>query len=455
MDRKATSSGNAGLALAGAAAVLATAHAATAVDTGATTTYVVLMLLHACAYLVAAGLVFRHVSTARARLLGILAVALLLRGIAMTAEPNLSTDAYRYVWDGRIQAAGFNPYVMVPADPRLARLRDATIYPNINQKERAVTIYPPAAQWLFRAAHGLTDGLGGVRAVMLAADLVVLLALLALLGVLRLPSDRVLLYAWHPLPVWEFCAQSHIDAAMTAAVTLCLVAVAAGRRALAGAMLAVATLMKFVPLVLVPALWRRWDWRAPLAFLVTAVTLSLPYALQAGRGLGGFLGKHLDNEGYVAGWGFHPVWLLRDVGLPAPDGTTYAVFAAAIMAGLGLWALLARPVDAIRWERVLLLAATATWLASPHYPWYFAMLVPLLAIVPHPAAFALTLLAPVLYLPRPPGGITWTEIYLVVYWLPLAVLLAVEGRRLRGRAIGRTPAQRPTRPAAREMLSTR
>ncbi|MGE0856732.1 MAG: hypothetical protein AB7L18_11650, partial [Hyphomicrobiaceae bacterium] len=47
---------------------------------------------------------------------------------------------------------------------------------------------------------------------------------------------------------------------------------------------------------------------------------------------------------------------------------------------------------------------------------------PLATLTPSAAALSMTLLAPLLYLPRPPGGITWTEIYLAVYWLPLVVL---------------------------------
>src|SRR5262249_49475392 len=63
----------------------------------------------------------------------ILLIALLLRLGPLLAPPSLSTDIYRYVWDGRVQAAGINPYRYVPADPALAALRDAAVYPNINR----------------------------------------------------------------------------------------------------------------------------------------------------------------------------------------------------------------------------------------------------------------------------------------------------------------------------------
>ena len=51
----------------------------------------------------------------------------LMRALLLFAPPH-STDIYRYIWDGRVQADGINPYRYVPADPALAHLRDAAIY---------------------------------------------------------------------------------------------------------------------------------------------------------------------------------------------------------------------------------------------------------------------------------------------------------------------------------------
>ena len=54
----------------------------------------------------------------------VLLVAAALRLPLIVSPPFLSTDIYRYVWDGRVQAAGVNPYRYLPADPALASLRD-------------------------------------------------------------------------------------------------------------------------------------------------------------------------------------------------------------------------------------------------------------------------------------------------------------------------------------------
>src|SRR5690606_16799752 len=149
-------------------------------------------------------------------------------------------------------------------------------------------------------------------------------------------------------------------------------------------LLAAATLVKVFPAVVLPAIWRRWDWRMPVACVATAAVLVLPYALGAGSGMLGFLGRHLDNEGYAAGWGFHLVWMLRDFDVADPSGRLYVAAAAAVLGMLALVALLRRDADTVVPEHLLLLAAAFVWLTSPHYPWYFAWLVALLVRVPHP-----------------------------------------------------------------------
>ncbi len=129
---------------------------------------------------------------------------MILRALAMTAPANLTTDWLRYVWDGRIQWAGFNPYLWVPADAALAHLRDAVIYPDIYLKETAVTIYPPVAEMLFALAVRVSDGLRGIQVVMAMAEAVTIVALLTWLRADGMPRERVVIYAWHPLPIWEF-----------------------------------------------------------------------------------------------------------------------------------------------------------------------------------------------------------------------------------------------------------
>src|ERR1700731_4360018 len=62
-------------------------------------------------------------------------VALILLGgialqvAAISAPPRQSDDMYRYIWDGRVQAAGIDPYRYVPAARQLTPLRDPFLWP--------------------------------------------------------------------------------------------------------------------------------------------------------------------------------------------------------------------------------------------------------------------------------------------------------------------------------------
>ena len=97
--------------------------------------------------------------------------------------PRTSDDAYRYVWDGRVQAAGINPYRYAPADPALAELRDDAIFPKINRAEYAVTIYPPVAQMFFFLVTRLGENVTTMRLAMLGCEA-------GLVAVIRTPPRR-------------------------------------------------------------------------------------------------------------------------------------------------------------------------------------------------------------------------------------------------------------------------
>jgi alpha-1,6-mannosyltransferase len=392
--------------------------------------YVVSAAIHGVVYVGAIWWVINRPAR-RWDLLLILAVAVILRLIAIEAPANLTTDGLRYVWDGRIQWAGFNPYIWVPADPQLAHLRDAVIYPNINQKETAVTIYPPMAQMLFLLANALSDSLRGIQVVMGLCDLITIAAILSWLRADNLPRERVLIYAWHPLPIWEFTSMAHIDSAATMLLVLTITAVVRGRQGLAGALLAAAVLTKYFPVLLAPALYRRWGWRMPAAFIATVVVLYAPYVWGAGTNVFGFLLRHLDNEGYAAGYGFHIIWILRDFGLWAPTGRTYVACGLLALAVIGLMALLRRRADEVRPEQLVVLGAAFVLITSPHYAWYFGWLIPLLARHLSPAVLGFTLLA---LLQNTPGGaiqLSQTQFYAIIFggFIAMAVAELIWWRR--------------------------
>lgn len=362
----------------------------------------------------------------------LLLVAGLARVITFATPPLLSTDLFRYVWDGRVQAAGINPYLYLPAAPELAALRDqgegwGAIYPHINRADTARTIYPPAAQALFALLGQAWPSIWGVKAAMLAFDLVAMGAAFLLLRTARSPPELLLIYAWNPLPLWEFGGAGHIDAAAVAFTGLALVFAAWQRRGWAGAALGLAILSKLLPLALVPAIWRRWDWRAPLA---AAMVIAAGYAVYARAGwrVLGYLPGYADEEG-VAGHGAFLVRLLAQLGpVPRWIEVGYLVLA---LAGLGLLAAViafraasADPVASARCicRDALWLGAATAFALSPHYAWYFAGLALPAVLAPSFAVLWLTVAAPLLYLDDWHDQIIWPSLV----FLPFVALLARE-----------------------------
>jgi hypothetical protein len=339
--------------------------------------FVVLALAQGAVYAAAVALILR--GRGQGRLLLILGTAAALRMGALAAPVYLSTDLNRYVWDGRVQAAGINPYRYIPTDPHLRFLRDKEIFPHINRNNYAPTIYPPAAEMLFFAAALSGGGVPAMKLFMVALEALGISALLRVLRLAGRPPETILLYAWHPLPVWEIAGSGHVDAATVLFVALALWAGLAQRRGACGSALAAATLTKFIPAVIGPALWRPPDWRLPATFVATILLLYLPYLGVGSRVLGFFPG-YIVEENIASGSGIWLLDLLRI--LFALPTLAYFGFAAMVMAVLAIAALRRPPGAAASLAWAGILTAAALFLVSPHYPWYFVPFVALLAVAP-------------------------------------------------------------------------
>ncbi len=245
---------------------------------------------------------------ARIGLIIVLGFAIAMRLTLVGEEPFLSTDLYRYIWDGRVQAAGINPYAYVPADPTLTSLRDTAIYPHINRADYAVTAYPPLAEMFFFAVTRVGETLTAMRLAMVACEIAVVFLLIDLLRRLNLPVVTVAAYAWHPLAIWEIANNGHVEALMVALMPLGIWLLVRTRRVAGTIAVALAMAVKPYALFVLPAFWQRFDWRVPLAVIATIVLCYLPY-LGAGKGVFGFLTSgYLAEEGLTSGEG---IWLIR------------------------------------------------------------------------------------------------------------------------------------------------
>jgi alpha-1,6-mannosyltransferase len=368
---------------------------------------------------------------ARPGLVVIFVMAIAMRLLLVGQEPHLSTDLYRYVWDGRVQAAGINPYAFVPADDALKSLRDAAIYPNINRADYAVTAYPPVAQMFFFAVTRISETLTGMRLAMVACEGIVVVVLIDLLRRLSLPPAAVVTWAWHPLVIWEIANNGHADALMVALLMVGVWLLVRTRKVAGAVAVALAALVKPYVVVALPVFWRPWDWRAPLAAIATAAVCYLPYA-GAGSGVLGFVtaSGYLSEEGLADGDGYWLVALARAAAGDLPGLTTiYLLLGVAVMAWLALRAI-SREHATVQ-EKLLdiavLLMAALFWV-SPNYPWYVLAVVPFIALGGGVPAWTMTLAAILLYRPSmlPDNDLTWKTL------ATLPFVIAVAARLLSG-----------------------
>lgn len=343
-------------------------------------------LLQLAIYAVAAVWVIRHPLPARGALAVIVLIAIASRLVYVMQPPSVSDDIFRYVWDGRIQSMGLNPYRYTPADPAVAQFRDEIIAPLIN-RQGVPTIYPPVAQFLFAAIYFLhPDSVAWTKFALIGIDLLTLGTIAALLPRLGLRRERVLLYAWHPLLILELGHSGHIDIAMLAFLALALMARLDRRPWRVGFFLACAALTKFYALLALPALLdprQRRDPRLMIGLFGTAALAYFPFLGVGGR-VFGYLGGYVQEEGVASGARFYPLALLMGwnggaipalelpLGLPTISIAFIYLAGIATLCGLlALWCWLVPPADQRSIpERALLLCATFIVVSTPTYPWY-------------------------------------------------------------------------------------
>ncbi len=361
-------------------------------------TFALVLAAQLVLYALASGWVLRRRPPARAALALVFLVALAARLAFVPQTPRASDDIYRYIWDGRIQAAGLNPYQYAPADPALEQYRDRAIYPGINRKP-VLTIYPPVAQAVFRLLYWLhPDSITWTKLAFVGCDLAAIGVIAGLLSRLGLRPERALLYAWHPLLILEVGHSGHIDVVAILFLLLAVRARLASRPVQAGFLLACAALVKLYAVVALPALLhpeRRRDLRLPLACAVTAALAYLPF-LSVGTRVLGYLPGYVQEEGIASGGRYYllqqalrlaargpagwPQWL-ADSPLGALGAAQwYQLFIVAAMGALALWCWL-RPLASPRGiaDRAALLFVALLALATPSQPWYTLLL---LAFVP-------------------------------------------------------------------------
>jgi hypothetical protein len=294
-----------------------------------------------------------------------LVLAVLFRIPPAVAPVGPDSDMVRYLWDGRVQQLGYNPYRVTPADPALASTHTAETAAMPSRRHR--TPYPPAAQLFFRLVVAIGNSTLAMKLALVACDLLTIAVLWRWLAASGRSEWLTLAYAWNPLAVLETAHSGHIDALGALWITAAAYWLTRRRTALACVAFVLAVATKLLPIVLAPLLLGRVRPRDLVLGIALAALLYLPFTFEAELPLGAI-------PNVVANIRFNGPVFRALAWIASPQ----AAAAAALLAGLSaaVWARARLPAsEPAAWAWPMAIALLG---APVIYPWYLLYLTPFL-----------------------------------------------------------------------------
>jgi hypothetical protein len=295
-------------------------------------------------------------------------------GLIMTAiwnvaflrlPPGIDDDIHRYVWDGRLQRLGYNPYLVIPSDPAVQGLHTPETR-NLNNPDLP-SPYPAGAQLFFRAVTAVHESTFALKLAFVICEFGIALVLLDLLRTSGRGAHLVLAYAWNPLLAIEVAGSGHIDIVGAFLLVLSIAALARRWRTAAAVAFGLAVSVKFLPIILLPLYWRRVRLRDALLAAAVVALLYAPFQ-NHGRIPLGSLGTYVQNFRFNG-----PVFAaLARVARPQ------FVAGLAALVGLATAVLLRRAQIECSPEAFAWPMAASLVCAPAVFPWYLLWLLPFL-----------------------------------------------------------------------------
>ena len=326
-------------------------------------TFIIPLSIAGIAYLLAIWTLFSTLKFPQRVLVIGLALAALWHLPFLFTAPGADDDVHRYVWDGRVQRLGYNPYVLIPADPALVELHTPETR-TLNHPD-VPSPYPAGAELFFRGVTAVHESIFAMKLAFVICDFAIVFVLLDVLRHTGQGAQWVLAYAWNPLLAVEVAGSGHIDIVGALLLVVSVAALLRRWRAVAALAFGLAVAVKFLPVVLLPIYWRRVRIRDAILAAVAVALLHVPF-LEHGRVPLGSLGAYVQIFRFNG-----PVFAALER-VAAPQ----LVAALAALAGL-LTAIWMRrkcgeiSADAFAWPM-----AASLFCAPVVYPWYLLWMLP-------------------------------------------------------------------------------
>src|SRR4029077_15558929 len=210
----------------------------------------------------------------------------------LLTPPGSDDDVHRYLWDGRVQRLGYNPYIVVPSDPALGALHTPETR-TLNNPDVS-SPYPAGAQLFFRAVTAIHESVFALKVAFVVCDLAIVFVLLDILRRSGQGAHWVLAYAWNPLLAIEVAGSGHIDIVGVLLLLVSFAALDRRYRAIAAVAFGLSIAVKLLPIVLLPLYWKRVRLRDGIVATIVVGILYVPF-LKGGWIPIGSLGTYVKN----------------------------------------------------------------------------------------------------------------------------------------------------------------
>ncbi len=284
-------------------------------------------------------------------------------------------DIHRYVWDGRLQRLGYNPYIVVPSDPAVKGLHTPETR-TLNNPDLP-SPYPAGAQLFFRAVTAIHESTFALKVAFVVCEFAIVFVLLDLLRCTQQAAHLVLAFAWNPLLAIEVAGSGHVDIVGALLLVVSAAALVRRWRATAAVALGLAVAVKFLPVVLLPLYWKRVRIRdAALAAAVVGL-LYVPF-LNHGRIPIGSLATYVhsfrfNGPVFTALYQVAPPQLLAGLAVLAGLATATFLRRASLRSAAPEWS-----PDQFAWDLFAWPMAASLLCAPVVFPWYLLWLLPFL-----------------------------------------------------------------------------
>jgi alpha-1,6-mannosyltransferase len=196
-------------------------------------------------------------------------------------------DFFRYLWDGHVTLQGFNPYLTTPlqffVDSNVMNLTEVWYWDQLYFRWISGVYGPTAQIFFFLSALFSSYSAIALKFLFFLLNVGSLYLGVRILDALSKPRFLIAFFALNPLWIFETMSSGHLESMIIFFLFAATYAYLRFRPILTGAFFSALVLIKFFPLILLPAILvsrKRW-FMILLSFILFSVLLYFPFVFDA------------------------------------------------------------------------------------------------------------------------------------------------------------------------------